>query len=211
MKANLSKKFLFTFVLATVLLGGSALISPQKTDAATKKTVRYTYKYRKPVKKVVRKKVVRRAVVRKPVVKRTTAKVVTPKAVAIQPMPAASCSTGTFEADFTCLINTYRTANGKNALSTDTALNAVAVKYATYMAQHNSPLSHTADGRQFTERCAELNTTCRGENIAWNYNHSAQSLFEAWRQSPTHNANMLGNYTAMGFGISGKYAVNEFR
>ena len=53
-----------------------------------------------------------------------------------------------------------------------------------------------------------------GENIAYNYN-SPKAVVDAWLKSPTHKANIEGNYTHFGIAIrvnaeGKKYYTNIF-
>jgi uncharacterized protein YkwD len=115
-----------------------------------------------------------------------------------------------FSEKFGCLINNYRQMNGKNPLKFDAALTKTASNYSNYMNSANF-FSHVApDGSHYYERCVAEGTTCHGENLAEGF-LSAQNLFDMWKSSPAHNENMLGPYTSMGLGISGKYATNLFR
>lgn len=66
----------------------------------------------------------------------------------------------------------------------------------------NAYFSHTdSTGRDPWTRMCDFNycyNTWKGENIAAGY-QTAQAVFEGWRNSPGHNANMLGsNYTVIG-------------
>ena len=72
------------------------------------------------------------------------------------------------------------------------------------MAQ-NAYFAHDDLTRTWVDRirdCGYGYNTWLGENIAAGFS-TAQSVFDAWRNSPGHNANMLGaNYTAIGIGRS---------
>jgi hypothetical protein len=122
----------------------------------------------------------------------------------------STCKTGSFNDQFLCLINAHRKANGKNALAYDTKLNEAAENHSAWM-QENDNFSHTGEnGSQFYQRCEAVGGKCDAENIAYGFK-SAQDLFDMWKNSSGHNANMLGDHTVMGLGIAGKYATNDFR
>lgn len=150
------------------------------------------------------------APVQTPVVYSTDAPAPIAIVVPIPAGPSAGCEVVDFNAQFLCLINKHRAENGKGALGMDASLSSVALSYSTWLSQGN-PFGHVgANGSKFHERCAQVGTSCYGENIAMGF-ISAAHLFELWKASPGHNANMLGNYTVMGFGVVGNYATNLFR
>ncbi|HEX9502814.1 MAG TPA: CAP domain-containing protein [Patescibacteria group bacterium] len=144
-------------------------------------------------------------------------KVVTPPSVPPKPTPVTvpspsliSCNTGDLSTQFLCLMNNYRLSNGLNALSYDSALTAVASEHSTWM-NATATLSHIGEnGSKFYQRCQAGLTTCDAENVARGYT-TAPKLFEAWRVSPDHNANILGSHTKMGLSLVGSYATNIFR
>jgi uncharacterized protein YkwD len=105
------------------------------------------------------------------------------------------------ELAFVTLINNYRAQNGLGQLSIDWEMQASSDWMSTDMGQ-KAYFSHTDSlGRDpWTRMCAfgYCYNTWMGENIAAGFS-TAQSVFTAWRNSPGHNANMLGaNFNAMG-------------
>ena len=105
------------------------------------------------------------------------------------------------ESAFLGLINTYRAQNGLAALSLSTNLNRSSSWLAVDMAQ-KSYFDHTDSlGRSPSQRAQDCGyPSGAGENIAagtvWD---TAQEAFDAWRNSPGHNANMLNSsYTQIG-------------
>ncbi len=123
---------------------------------------------------------------------------------------SASCTTGAFADQFLCLINNHRKAGGKNALKYSSAINAAATNHSKWMSE-TGEFSHTGEnGSTFVERCAAEGVYCDAENIAWGFT-SAKNLFDMWKNSPGHNANMLGNHTLLGLGVAGKYATTDFQ
>ena len=133
------------------------------------------------------------------------------------PTPPPPTSTETcavsFEAEFRCLVNDHRQANGSAPLSADPVLNVVALKHSKWMSANNNP-SHVGEGgSEFWERCQAAGSDCFGENVAYGF-HSPQELFGFWRNSPPHNENLLDSrFTHMGFGMAGSdtYATTVFR
>lgn len=122
---------------------------------------------------------------------------------------SADCSTSSPVAELLCRINTYRKDNGKGALALDSSLSAAAAGQSQWMNSSNV-FSHTGQNdSQFYERCGLAGTSCSAENIA--YGPNVTTIFSDWKNSPGHNANMLGNYSAIGIGISGIYYTADFR
>ena len=107
------------------------------------------------------------------------------------------------ELSFLTLINNYRAANGLPALTMSNSLYNASEGHSYDMATANY-FSHTgSDGSSPWDRIRAAGYTYNtylGENIAAGY-VDAGSVFEAWRNSPGHNANMLdANYHAIGVG-----------
>ena len=122
------------------------------------------------------------------------------------PAPVPTCESRTFNQQFLCLINDHRRDNGLGSVSLDSLLTATALDHSVWMSV-NSSMSHTGENNSnFSERCQAHSTVCDAENIALGYT-TAQKLFTAWKNSPGHNANMLGSHTKLGLGISAKYAT----
>ena len=100
------------------------------------------------------------------------------------------------EQEFLGLINAYRAQNGLGALTISTNLNRAAAWMTEDLAT-NAYFSHTDSlGRSPYARAIDCGyPSGAGENLAagtsWS---SAQSAFNAWQNSPGHNANMLGQY-----------------
>lgn len=75
----------------------------------------------------------------------------------------------------------------------------------------NSSFSHTwIDSSDFTERCNSAGIVCSTENLAFGA-ISAEALLKMWQDSPSHNANMLGNYSYLGLARSGNYSTALFK
>jgi uncharacterized protein YkwD len=113
---------------------------------------------------------------------------------------------GAPEQEFLALINQYRASKGVGALSMSQTLGAAAQHHALDMATTNT-LSHTlSDGTDWLQNIINHGYPYgyRSENIAWGYG-SPQSVFDAWKASSGHNANMLNS----GFGAIGISRVYE--
>lgn len=157
-------------------------------------------------------------------------------AVAVRPAPARAlnncaadgASLDGEEASFLAIINDYRASNGLSRLSLSDALNRAAAWKATDMGTKNY-FGHTDSlGRTpwtLTVDCGY--PVAGGENLAaGTYKSTGASAFEMFRNSPTHNDNMLrpdyrqigiarvfvqgseyGWYWATEFGTAGEAAV----
>ncbi len=106
------------------------------------------------------------------------------------------------EKAFLVLINNYRAQNNLAPLALSYTLTKAAQWKSTDMA-NNSYFAHDDLSRSWTQRISDCGygyNTWLGENIAAGY-VTAQDVFTAWKNSPGHNANMLGtNYTTIGIG-----------
>lgn len=114
---------------------------------------------------------------------------------------AADCGTSSAaldseEAAFLALINQYRVANGLGALAISNSLNEAAAWMARDMGVNRYFDHKDSLGRDPTQRGAACGYGSGvGENIAagtaW---ATAQAVFDAWKASPGHNANMLTSF-----------------
>jgi uncharacterized protein YkwD len=100
------------------------------------------------------------------------------------------------EQAFLGLINGYRSQSGLGQLALQGQLGVAATKHSQAMASQNS-MYHSANLATFLLEFGYRGATF-GENIAAGYG-TAQEVFTAWRNSPTHNQNMLnGAFTEIG-------------
>jgi uncharacterized protein YkwD len=103
-----------------------------------------------------------------------------------------------------CLTNAARAQYGEAPLEADAQLAESAIDKTADILNCDT-FSHTACGHNFsywiwetgyvTEPCWRV-----GENLAWGARSlgTADSIFRAWLRSPTHRANVLGDYTQVG-------------
>ncbi|MEM3464940.1 MAG: CAP domain-containing protein [Candidatus Jordarchaeales archaeon] len=103
------------------------------------------------------------------------------------------------------LINEYRQQNGLQPLRVSSALATAAQLHSEDMALHNY-FSHTSlDGRTVRDRVMQAGYTYNtviGENIACGV-AAAQYVFEAWKNSHTHNSIMLDpRFKVIGIGAA---------
>lgn len=89
------------------------------------------------------------------------------------------------------LFSDYRVKNGLPPVQIDPKLNAMAEAQARAMAQRNQ-LTHDPGGRGFVQRLQASGFDARtgSENIGAGY-HTLAEAFSGWRDSPSHNKNML--------------------
>lgn len=106
-----------------------------------------------------------------------------------------------------CLTNYARAQVGEAALEEAPQLEESAADKGADVLACDS-FSHTACGREFTywmKATGYLSVECwrAGENLAWGANEygSVASIFRAWLRSPTHRANVLGDYAQVGINL----------
>ena len=106
------------------------------------------------------------------------------------------------EQAFLVLINNYRAQNSLGALKPSYMLTKASAWKSKDLATNNY-FAHDDLNRTWSQRIVDCGygfNTWLGENIAAGYT-TAQQVFDGWKASPGHNANMLGaNYTAIGIG-----------
>ncbi len=118
----------------------------------------------------------------------------------------------TQEKQFLTLINNYRASKGLKALRASKSLNIASFTHSKDMATRRyfshttkSPLPVGQSGSSFTNRMSDAGytySTYKGENIAAGQS-TAQAVFNAWKASSGHNANMLNaKYTVIGIGLA---------
>ncbi|QRG07971.1 CAP domain-containing protein [Xanthobacter dioxanivorans] len=89
------------------------------------------------------------------------------------------------------LLSDYRTGRGLSPLTPDEQLNKIAQDQANAMARADN-LSHEVGGRNFMTRikASGYNASKAVENVGAGY-HTLAEAFSGWRDSPSHNKNML--------------------
>lgn len=92
------------------------------------------------------------------------------------------------------LVNEYRVANGRGPLAMDPDVTRAAAWFARDMATKNYIGADHRDsfGRDIQTRLTQCDVSFNwwAENVAWGYT-TAQEVFDQWRNSPTHDTNML--------------------
>ena len=106
------------------------------------------------------------------------------------------------EQAFLVLINNYRAQNSLGPLKASYMLTKASAWKSKDLATNNY-FAHDDLSRTWSQRIVDCGygfNTWLGENIAAGYT-TAQQVFDGWKASPGHNANMLGtNYTTIGIG-----------
>ena len=106
------------------------------------------------------------------------------------------------EQAFLALINNYRAQNSRPPLVASYMLTKASAWKSKDLGTNNY-FAHDDLSRTWVQRirdCGYGFNTSLGENIAAGYT-TAQQVFDGWKGSPGHNANMLGaNYTSIGIG-----------
>ena len=109
------------------------------------------------------------------------------------------------------LINGYRQDNGLSKLTFDSLLNSAATSHSKWM-ESTGNFSHTGEnGSSPWDHCSAAGTSCSDE-ILFQGSSGPSGALDSWKNSPPHNAIMLGNnFSAMGIGIAGDYYTVDFR
>jgi uncharacterized protein YkwD len=106
-----------------------------------------------------------------------------------------------------CMVDFARRGAGLNELSSAAALAQSAEDKSLDVLRCNE-FSHFACGREFTYWMKETGYTSApcwrvGENLAWGSGEygTVRSIFVAWMRSPTHRANLLGDFDESGLSL----------
>ncbi|KAJ2130089.1 hypothetical protein IW136_005663 [Coemansia sp. RSA 678] len=107
-------------------------------------------------------------------------------------------------------VNTIRAEVGKPALTIDQRLNSMAQAHSNYQASV-STMTHSDPAGGLGERCSDYGIDWRGvaENVAWNY-PDVTAVVTGWKNSPGHYQNIVGDYNAVGFGVTDLYWTQDF-
>jgi uncharacterized protein YkwD len=133
-------------------------------------------------------------------------------AAAYQPVTTESACLNAQEKQFLTLINQYRATHGLAALKASKTLSVSSYYHSRDMGTrhyfaHNTktPLFAGQSGPLPWDRMRDAGygySTIKGENNAGGYT-SAQSVFNAWKASDDHNANMLrASFKVIGIGMA---------
>lgn len=112
------------------------------------------------------------------------------------------------------LINNYRQSNGLNTLEVVNHISYKSEEHNMYMIDNNV-VNHDYFQQRSDNLIQVLGAARVGENIAYNY-QTAESAFSAWMNSPSHKANLDGDYSHFGIAVTTntetgrKYYTNMF-
>jgi uncharacterized protein YkwD len=106
----------------------------------------------------------------------------------------------TIETDVLDLINAHRVDLGLQSLEKIDYISYKAEEHTNYMIENNT-LSHDNFTSRSEDLMSVLGATKVGENVAYNYNSTADAVFTAWLNSSSHKANIEGDYTNFGISI----------
>ena len=91
------------------------------------------------------------------------------------------------------LINAHRINEGLNPLNDHSTVKAVAYTHTDYMIEVNN-VSHDNFFQRKQSLQLNANANIVSENVAYGFS-SAESVVNAWLNSPSHRENIEGNYT----------------
>lgn len=91
------------------------------------------------------------------------------------------------------LINAHRITQGLSPLNDHNTVKAVAFTHTDYMIEENN-VSHDNFFQRKQSLQANANANIVSENVAYGFN-SAESVVNAWLNSPSHRENIEGNFT----------------
>jgi len=91
------------------------------------------------------------------------------------------------------LINAHRITQGLSPLNDHNTVKAVAFTHTDYMIKENN-VSHDNFFQRKQSLQANANANVVSENVAYGFN-SAESVVNAWLNSPSHRENIEGNFT----------------
>ncbi len=112
------------------------------------------------------------------------------------------------------LINNHRVSIGLNPLEVINHISYKSEEHNIYMID-NKVINHDYFQQRSDNLIEVLGATRVGENIAYNY-QTAESVMSAWLNSPSHKANLEGNFTHFGISVTvdaatgRKYYTNIF-
>jgi len=121
------------------------------------------------------------------------------------PTPTSTSSAGSVENDFLAILNSERAIREKTPLKANSCLSTAAYLHSKDMAD-NDYFSHTSlNGTTFDQRIVAAgysNFYSLGENIAYAYGDpTAATIYNMWKNSAGHYANMMGDFDEAGLGV----------
>ncbi|PIA16425.1 SCP-domain-containing protein [Coemansia reversa NRRL 1564] len=107
-------------------------------------------------------------------------------------------------------VNAIRAEVGKGPLTIDERLNSMAQAHSNYQSSA-STMTHSDPSGSLGSRCSQYGIDWSGvaENVAWNYKDVTE-VVQGWKDSPGHYENIIGDYNAVGFGVTNLYWTQDF-
>lgn len=101
-------------------------------------------------------------------------------------------------------VNTYRVAQGLPELEWDSRVADIARSHSCDMAQGRASFGHEGFSDRVTAISAILSIRAVGENVGMtsNLDSPARVIVDAWKTSPSHQENMVGDFHVTGVGVS---------
>ncbi|KAJ2160658.1 hypothetical protein GGF46_002088 [Coemansia sp. RSA 552] len=129
---------------------------------------------------------------------------------AIEPTASYSSIPGNWEDEMLQQVNAIRAEAGRPPLRIDKRLCKAAQAHSDYQASIND-MTHSNPVGGLKERCAKYGVTGNGfaENIA-SHRKDVTQVVTAWKESPGHYKNMIGDYNIAGFGVRSQFWTQEF-
>ena len=122
-------------------------------------------------------------------------------AALLTPSASAESSPSAFGSRLATLINQARAQQGLRALTVTSGTSTVAAAWTQHLDQQQA-LSHNPDLGHQLETHGSPNWTAYGENVGDGPTSSADTLFQAYMNSPEHRDNILGSaYRYLGVGV----------
>src|SRR3954452_25264007 len=122
-------------------------------------------------------------------------------AALLAPTAGAESSPSAYASRLVSLINNARAQHGLKALTVTGGTSTVAANWTSHLDQQQA-LSHNPDLGHQLETHGSPNWTAYGENVGDGPTSSADTLFQAYMNSPEHRDNILGSaYRYLGIGV----------
>ncbi|HMC68902.1 MAG TPA: CAP domain-containing protein, partial [Mycobacteriales bacterium] len=122
-------------------------------------------------------------------------------AALLAPTAGAESSPSAYANRLVSLINNARAQNGLKALTVTSGTSTVAANWTNHLDQEQA-LSHNPDLGHQLETHGSPDWTAYGENVGDGPTSSADTLFQAYMNSPEHRDNILGSaYRYLGIGV----------
>ncbi|KAJ1752523.1 hypothetical protein LPJ79_001156 [Coemansia sp. RSA 1821] len=145
-----------------------------------------------------------------PIPEPTTAAQTTAAQTTSAPAATSAPEASDWKQEMLSQLNAIRAAAGKSPVSLNQDMNSIAQAHSNYMSRIRSMTHSDASGSLGTRLSAQgINWESAAENIAWNQK-TVSEVMTAWKNSPGHYANIVGDYNYVGFGVTDLYWTQDF-